>query len=64
MDKRKPDSANPRCVTDRNEANNGKASGKPVLQLSFTRNTDKLKDIQTSYYPYDMDYYPAEKDGQ
>lgn len=64
MDKRKTDSANLCCVPDRNEANNGKASGKPELQLSFTGNTDKLKDTQTSYYPYDMDYYPAEKDGQ
>ena len=64
MDKRKTDSVNLCCVPDRNEANNGKASGKPVLQLSFTGNTDKLKDIQTSYYPYYMDYFPAEKDGQ
>lgn len=64
MDKRKPDSANPRCVPDRNEANNGKASGKPVLQLSFTGNTDKLKDTQISYYPYDDAFLRSEKTGR
>ncbi|MDO4334032.1 MAG: hypothetical protein Q4C58_15300 [Eubacteriales bacterium] len=36
----------------------------PVLQLNFIRNTDKLKNTEVNYYPYDENYYVIEKDGQ
>ena len=46
------------------EAEDSTASGQPVLQLSFSRNTDKLKNTQISYIPYNEEYYLIIKDGQ
>ncbi len=37
---------------------------KCMLQLSFSRNTDKLKNTQISYIPYNEEYYLIIKDGQ
>ena len=34
-----------------------------MLRIYFKRNTEKLKDTELIYYPYDSEHYLIEKDG-
>ncbi|WP_455617171.1 hypothetical protein [Eisenbergiella sp.] len=51
-------------ITIQGEAGKKEKKGEPVLQLFFIRNTDKLKNVEISYYPYNQDFYLIVKDGQ
>lgn len=51
-------------ITIQGEAEKKEKKGEPVLHLFFARNTDKLKNVEISYYPYSEDFYLIVKDGQ
>lgn len=50
-------------IVIKKEAGEEKKLQEPVLRIYFRRNTEKLKDTEIIYYPYDSENYLIEKDG-